>query len=83
MKAFNPIQRGLIDVKSRTFLGGNSSGDGWIQSLIHSVLSYYSDLISNPFKSGLAYFIAGLVPALIIGWLIFPCAVIFKTAATR
>ena len=51
---------------------GNSSGDGWIQSLIHSVLSYYSGLISNPFKSGLAWFVAGLVPALIVGWLIFP-----------
>ncbi len=51
---------------------GNSSGDGWFSSLIHSVLSYYSNLISNPFKSGLAYFIIGMVPMLIIGWLVLP-----------
>ena len=50
----------------------NSSGKGWISSLIHTVLSCYAELISNPFKSGLAYFAAGLVPALIVGWLIFP-----------
>lgn len=52
--------------------GSSSGGSNWVLSLIHTVLSYYSDLISNPFKSGLAYFIAGLVPALIIGWLVFP-----------
>lgn len=51
---------------------GNSSNDGWILSLIHTVLSFYAEIISNPFKTGLAWFAAGLVPALIIGWLIFP-----------
>ena len=51
---------------------GNSSKDGWILSLIHNVLSYYAELISNPFKSGLAWFAAGLVPALVVGWLVFP-----------
>jgi len=65
-------------MKKKEHSSGNSSGDGWILSLIHSVLSYYSGLISNPFKSGLAYFIAGLLPALIIGWLIFPLALYSK-----
>jgi hypothetical protein len=31
-------------------------------------------LISSPFWSGLIYFTAGIVPALIIGWIIFPMA---------
>ena len=57
---------------------GNSSGDGWIQSLIHSILSYYAGLISNPFKNGLAYFIGGLILALIAGWVIFPMALYSK-----
>jgi hypothetical protein len=29
-------------------------------------------VITYPLKSGLAYFLAGLVPALIVGWLLFP-----------
>ena len=51
---------------------GNSSKDGWILSLIHNVLSFYAELISHPFKSGLAWFSLGMVSALIIGWLGFP-----------
>ena len=43
-----------------------------LSPLIKLFLSYYSELISSPFRSGLVYFIAGLVPALIIGWIIFP-----------
>ena len=43
-----------------------------LSPLINLFLSYYSELISSPFRSGLVYFIAGLVPALIIGWIIFP-----------
>jgi hypothetical protein len=50
------------------------SGSGWIASLAHVILSYYAELISNPIRSGLVYFLAGLVPALFIGWVIFPFA---------
>jgi hypothetical protein len=39
---------------------------------IHHILSYYAELISHPFKSGLVYFVAGLIPALFIGWILFP-----------
>lgn len=59
-------------MKNQGHSSGNSSFSGRILSLIHSVLTYYADLISNPFKSGLAYFAAGLVPMLLIGWFIFP-----------
>ena len=45
-----------------------------ISPLIHLILSYYAELISNPIRTGLVYFIAGAVPSLIIGWLIFPLA---------
>ena len=65
-------------MKNQGHSSGNSSGDGWIPSLINSVLSYYSGLISNPFKNGLAYFLAGLVLALAIGWLVFPMALYSK-----
>jgi hypothetical protein len=44
----------------------------WILSLIHTFLSYYSKLVSEPIGSGLAYFVAGLIPALLIGWVLFP-----------
>jgi hypothetical protein len=48
------------------------SGGGWIASLANVILSYYAELISNPIRSGLVYFLAGLVPALFVGWVIFP-----------
>ena len=52
---------------------GSAKGIGpFLSPLINLFLSYYSELISNPFRSGLAYFSAGLIPALIIGWIIFP-----------
>lgn len=47
---------------------------GWIASLIDLVLSYYADLIARPFGSGLVYFLAGLIPSLVIGWFLFPMA---------
>ena len=50
----------------------------WLLSLIHTVLSYYSKLISNPIHSGLVYFVAGLIPALFIGWVLFPIALYSK-----
>ena len=40
---------------------------GWITSLINLIVSYYAELISQPFKSGLIYLLAGLIPALFVG----------------
>jgi hypothetical protein len=54
------------------------SKGGWITSLIHLVLSYYAELISRPLRSGLIYFLAGLIPALIVGWVLFPMALYSK-----
>lgn len=65
-------------MKNNEHSSGNSSGEGWILSLIYKVLSYYSSLISNPFKSGLAYFVSGLVFMLVIGWIIFPMVLYSK-----
>ncbi len=56
---------------------GSSKG-GWISAFIDLVLSFYADLISRPFGSGLVYFLAGFMPALIVGWLIFPLALYSK-----
>jgi len=53
---------------------GKSSKGEWISSLIHFVLSYYAELISRPFRSGLIYFLAGFIPALIVGWIVYPMA---------
>jgi len=50
----------------------NSSKGEWISSIINLILSYYSELISNPIRSGLVYFGAGLIGALFVGWIIFP-----------
>jgi hypothetical protein len=50
----------------------------WIQSIVNIVLSYYANLISHPFKSGLVYFLAGLLPALFVGWILFPVALYSK-----
>ena len=36
------------------------------------LVSFYAEVITYPLKSGLAYFLAGLVPALIVGWILFP-----------
>ncbi len=46
----------------------------WIQSLIGTVLSYYAWIISQPFRSGLVYFLGGMIPSLFIGWILFPVA---------
>ena len=55
-----------------------SSKDGWIYYLIDRILSYYAELISQPFRSGLVYFLAGLLPALFVGWILFPMALYSK-----
>ena len=36
------------------------------------LVSFYADVITYPLRSGLVYFLAGLIPALIIGWVLFP-----------
>ncbi len=51
-----------------------SGADGLISNLISLTLSTFADIISSPLKSGLIYFAAGIIPALIIGWVIFPMA---------
>lgn len=61
-------------MENQTSSPGASPKRNWIHSLIGLVLSYYSNLIANPFGSGLVWFFAGLVPALAIGWLLFPMA---------
>jgi menaquinone reductase, multiheme cytochrome c subunit len=61
-------------MENQTNSTGGSPKRGWIGSLIGLFLSYYADLISRPFGSGLVYFFAGLVPALAVGWLLFPLA---------
>ena len=38
------------------------------------LISYVSELISHPFQTGLIYFLAGILPSLIIGWILFPMA---------
>ena len=36
------------------------------------LVSFYADVITYPLRSGLVYFMAGLIPALIVGWILFP-----------
>lgn len=52
--------------------------EGGFASFAHLILSFYSDLISRPFQSGLVYILAGLIPSLIIGWFIFPMVLYSK-----
>jgi hypothetical protein len=61
-------------MENQTNSPGKSPKRGRIDSLIDLFLTFYSNLISKPFESGLVYFLAGLVPALIVGWLVFPLA---------
>jgi hypothetical protein len=49
-----------------------------VLSLIHMILSYNSELVSNPIRSGLVYFIGGLAAALLIGWVLFPIVLYSK-----
>jgi predicted nucleotidyltransferase len=50
----------------------------WISSFIDLVLSFYAELITRPFANGLFYFPAGLIPALVVGWILFPMALYSK-----
>ena len=47
-------------------------------ALSEHLSSYVSELISKPFQSGLVYFLAGLLPSLLIGWILFPMALYSK-----
>jgi len=49
-----------------------------LSKMLDLVLSFYADLVEHPFGSGLVYFLAGLVPALVVGWLLFPVALYSK-----
>jgi len=51
---------------------------GWISSLIDLVLSYYAGLVSQPLRNGLIYFLAGLMPALFVGWVLYPMVLYSK-----
>jgi hypothetical protein len=57
---------------------GKSPNLEWIITLLHLIASYYSELIARPFRSGLVYFLAGLLPALFIFWIIYPMALYSK-----
>ena len=61
-------------MENQTHSSEKSPKGGWISSLIELVLSYYAYIISQPFRSGLFWFLGGLVPALFVGWILFPMA---------
>ena len=47
-------------------------------AFLDRLYSYIYELISKPFQSGLAYFLVGLLPALFVGWILFPMALYSK-----
>jgi hypothetical protein len=47
---------------------------GSIKHLFHVLISYLIKMESAPLSSGLVYFTAGLVAALVVGWVFFPIA---------
>jgi menaquinone reductase, multiheme cytochrome c subunit len=56
----------------------NPDKDSFISLLGDRLMSYVADLISKPLRNGLVYFLAGLIPALIIGWILFPMVLYSK-----
>lgn len=50
----------------------------WIRSLPRFIMSYLSGVITRPLQNGLIYFLAGLLPALFIGWVLFPMVIYSK-----
>jgi menaquinone reductase, multiheme cytochrome c subunit len=48
------------------------------KEFIQILISYFVKQIKYPLKSGLAYFVAGLAAALVIGWVLFPMALYSK-----
>ena len=53
---------------------GRSPKSEWISSFVHLILSYYSEVISNPFRTGLVHFAIAFVGVLFVGWILFPIA---------
>ena len=53
---------------------GTPSKQGLIHTIIHYVLSYYGNIVTHPFSSGLVYFFAGIFGSLFVGWILFPLA---------
>ena len=51
---------------------GRAPKEGWFSAIVHLILSYYAELITHPFKTGLVYFAAGLIGVLFVGWILFP-----------
>lgn len=45
-----------------------------VKHFFYMLISYLRNLISNPMRSGLAYFVVGLIAALLVGWVLFPMA---------
>jgi hypothetical protein len=56
----------------------NSNQGLSVSALLDRLYSYISELISKPLQSGLVYFLAGLLPALLVGWILFPMALYSK-----
>lgn len=65
-------------MENQTHSSKKPAEGGLISSVIQFILSCYAEIVSRPFKSGLVYFLAGLFPSLIIGWLVFPMALYSK-----
>jgi hypothetical protein len=61
-------------MENQTHSSEKTPKGGWFSALIELFLSYYAYIISQPFRSGLAWFLGGLVPALFVGWVLFPIA---------
>jgi hypothetical protein len=40
--------------------------------LLDFAVSFYAEVISHPLKSGAFYFVAGFMPALFVGWILYP-----------
>ena len=40
--------------------------------LLDFLVSFYAEVISHPLKTGAFYFMAGFVPALFVGWILYP-----------
>ncbi|MDM7919557.1 MAG: menaquinone reductase multiheme cytochrome c subunit QrcA, partial [Methanosarcina sp.] len=57
---------------------GKFPGHGRLSSLTNNIKSTVKAMFSSFAKNGLLYFVAGLFPALIIGWLVFPALLYSK-----
>jgi hypothetical protein len=56
----------------------DSGKDFTLSTFLDRLLSYIVELLSKPLQSGLIYFLAGLIPALFVGWILFPIALYSK-----